>query len=209
MAALRNRQSSCCERIISISTAAETSSTSFPRYRYSRALLPSLNTPNTVLAPDVCKSLCSLGIYDRNQACLLWKRQKRSYGVGFIRRGKTVDTIKQKHPLCLTSYADKLCFCFAISDGLLPTNLVAMCVRPSFLAALISWASLLVVIDVAGQGGNARTVAVVASRAGLSPSLSPTDRGPGLFTLSALRLMILSDLSQISAVQHMGYLILT
>ena len=45
-------------------------------------------------------------------------------------------------------------------------------VSPSFLTALISWASLLVVIDVAGQGGNARTVAVVASRAGLSPSLS-------------------------------------
>ena len=52
MAALRNRQSSCCERI-SISAAAETSSTSFPRSRYSRTLLLSLNTPNTVLAPDV------------------------------------------------------------------------------------------------------------------------------------------------------------
>ena len=84
-----------------------------------------------------------------------------------------------------------------------------MCVRLSFLTALISWASLLVVIEVAGQGGNARTVAVVASRAGLSPSLSPTDRSPGPFTLSALQLMILSDLPQISAVQHMGYLILT
>ena len=65
-----------------------------------------------------------LGIYDRNQACPLWKRQKRPYRVGFIRRGKTVDTIKQKHPLNLTRYADKLCSCFAISDGLLPTNLV-------------------------------------------------------------------------------------
>ena len=121
MAALRNRQSSCCERI-SISATAETSSASFPRSRYSHALLLSLNTPNTVLAPDVYKRLCLLGIYDRNQACPLWKRQKRPYGAGFIRRGKTVDTIKQKHPLNLTIYADKLCSCFAISDGLLPTN---------------------------------------------------------------------------------------
>ena len=123
MAALRIRQSSCCERIF-ISAAAETSSTSFPRSRYSRALLLSLNTPNTVLAPDVCKRLCSLGIYDRNQACPLWKRQERPYRAGFIRRGKTVDTIKQKHPLSLTRYADNFCSCFSISDGLLPTNLV-------------------------------------------------------------------------------------
>ena len=118
MAALRNRQSSCCERIsISISAKAETSSISFTRSRYSRALLLSLITPNTVLAPDVCKRLCSLGSYDRNQACPLWKRQKRPYGAGFIRQGKTVETIKQKHPLSLTRYADKLCSCFAISDG--------------------------------------------------------------------------------------------
>ena len=65
-----------------------------------------------------------------------------------------------------------------------------MCVRPSSLTALISWASLLVVIDVAGQRGNVRTVAVVASRAGLSPSLLPTDRGPGSFTLSAHNILI-------------------
>ena len=123
MAALSNRQSSCCERI-SISAAAETSSTSFPRSRYSRTLLMSLNTPNNVLAPDVCERLCSLSIYDRNQSCPLWKRQKRPYGAGFIRRGKTVDIMTQKHPLSLTRYADKLCSCFAISDGLLPTNLV-------------------------------------------------------------------------------------
>ena len=123
MAALRNRQSPCCERL-SISAAAETSSTSFPRSRYSRALLLSLNAPNTALAPDVCKRLCSLGIYYRSQACPLWKRQKRPYGAGFIHRGKIVDTIKQKHPLSLTRYADKLCSYFAISDGLLPTNLV-------------------------------------------------------------------------------------
>ena len=51
-------------------------------------------------------------------------------------------------------------------------------------------------------------MAVVASRAELSPSLLPTDRGPGSFTLSALRLMTLSDPSQISAIQNMGYLIL-
>ena len=185
MSALRNRQSSCCERF-SISAAAETSSTSFPRSRYSRTLLLSLNTPNTVLAPDVCKRLCSLGIYDQNQAWPLWNRQKRPYGAGFIRRGKTVDTIEQKHPLSLTRYADKLCSCFAISDGLLPTNLVGHLCSACFLTTLISLSSLLVVIDVAGQGGNARTVAVVASRARLSSSLSPTDRGSGPFTLSAL-----------------------
>ena len=56
VAALLNRQSSCCERL-SISVAAETSSTSFPRSRYSRALLLSLNAPNTTLAPDVCKDI--------------------------------------------------------------------------------------------------------------------------------------------------------
>ena len=115
MAALCIRQPSCCERI-SISAAAETSSTSFPRSRYSRALLLSLNTPNTVLALDVCKRLWSLGIYDQNQACPLWKRQKRPYRAGFIRRGKTVDTIQQKHPLSLTSYADKLVCSAQLSD---------------------------------------------------------------------------------------------
>ena len=115
MAALRNRQSLFCKRL-SICAAAETSSTSFPRSRYSRARLLSLNAPNIALAPHVCKRLCSLGIYDRNQACPLWKRQKRPNGAGFIHRGKTVDTIKQKHPLSLTRYADKLCSCFAISD---------------------------------------------------------------------------------------------
>ena len=117
-------QSSCCERL-SISDAAETSSTSFARSRYSRALLLSLNVPNTALAPDVCKRLFWLGIYDRNQACPLWKREKRLYTAGCKHRGKTVDTIWQKHPLRFTRYADKLCSCFAISDGLLdlPTNL--------------------------------------------------------------------------------------
>ena len=123
MAALCNRHSSCCERL-SISAAAVTSSTSFARSRYSRALLLSLDTPNTALAPDVCKRLCSLGIYDRNQACPLWKRKKRPYRAGCRHRGKTVDTIRQKHPLSLTRYAEKLCSSFTISDGLLPTNLV-------------------------------------------------------------------------------------
>ena len=127
MAARRNRQSSCCERL-SISAAAETSLTSFARSRYSRALLLSLNAPNTALAPDICKRLCSLGIYDRNQAYPLWKRKKRPYRAGCRHRGTTVDTTRQKHPLSLTRYADKLCSCFAISDGLLPTNLVGhMC----------------------------------------------------------------------------------
>ena len=122
MAALRNRQSSCCERL-SISAAAETSPTYFARSRYSRALLLSLNAPNTALAPDVCKRLCSLGIYDRNQACPLWRRKKRPHRTGCRHRGKTVDTIKQKHSLSFTRYADKHCSYFAISDDLLSTNL--------------------------------------------------------------------------------------
>ena len=189
--------------------AAETSSTSFHRYRYSRALLLSLNAPNTALAPDICKRLCSLGIYDRNQACPLWNGQKRPYGAVLIRRGKTVDIINQKHPLSLTRHADKLCSCFAISDGRLPTNLVGH----------VCSAQLSDRVDQLGiSPGSHRRCRPGKKRpnrggrrqqAGLSPSLSPTNRGPEPFTLSALRLMILSDLSQISAVQHMGYLILT
>ena len=208
MAALCNRQCTCCERIL-ISAAAETSSTSFPRSRYNHALLLSLNTPNTALAPDVCKRLCSWGIYDRNQACSLWKRQKRPYGAGFIRRGKTVDTIKQKHPLSLTSKlnADKLCSCFAISDDLLPTNLVGH-VGSAQLSDRVDQLDISLGSHRRRRPGRKRPYRI-ASRAGLSPSLSPTDRGPGPFTLSALRLMILSDLPQISAVQHIGYLILT
>ena len=93
MAALCNRQSSCCERL-SISAVAETSSTSFARSRYSRALLLSLNAQNTALAPDVCKRLCSLGIHDQNQACPLWKRKKRPHRAGSRHRGKTANTIR-------------------------------------------------------------------------------------------------------------------
>ena len=93
MAALCKRQSSCCERL-SISAVAETSSTSFARSRHSRALLLSLNAQNTALAPDVCKRLCSLGIYDQNQACPLWKRKKRPHRAGCRHRGNTVNTIR-------------------------------------------------------------------------------------------------------------------
>ena len=72
MATLRN---SCCERL-SISAAAETSWTFFPRSRYSRALLLALNAPNTTLAPDICEGLCSMGIYDRNQAARCGRDRK-------------------------------------------------------------------------------------------------------------------------------------
>ena len=88
MATLCNRHSSCCERL-SISASAETSLTSFARSRYSRALLLSLNAQNTALAPDVCRRLRSLGIYDRNQACILWKRKKRPYRARCRLQGKT------------------------------------------------------------------------------------------------------------------------
>ena len=98
MAVLCNHQSSCCERL-SISAAAETSSTSFARSTYSRALLLSLNALNTAVAPDLCKRLCLLGIYDQNQTCPLWMRKKRPYRAGCRHQSKTVDTIWQKHPL--------------------------------------------------------------------------------------------------------------
>ena len=119
--ALCNRHSWCCEHL-SISATTETSPISFARSTYSRALLLSINAQNTALAPDICRRLCSLDIYNRNQACPLWKRKKRSHGAGCRHRGKTVDTIRQKHPL--TRYADKTCSCSPISEGPLPTNLV-------------------------------------------------------------------------------------
>ena len=53
----------------------------------------------------------------------MWKRKKTLYRARCRHRGKTVDTIRQKHPLSFTGYADKLCSCFTISGGLLPTNL--------------------------------------------------------------------------------------
>ena len=96
MAALHNRHSSCCARL-AISAAAQPSPTSFARSRHSRALslLLSLNAQNTALAPDVCSRLC----YDPNKTCSLWKRKKRPYRAGCRHRGKTVDTVRQKHPL--------------------------------------------------------------------------------------------------------------
>ena len=185
MAALCNRQSTCCERI-SISAATETSSTSFPRSRCSRALLLSLNTPNTVLAPDVCKRLCSMGIYDRNQACPLWKRQKRPHGAGFIRHGKTDDTIKQNHPLSLTRYADKLCSSFAITDGLLPTNLVG-----NVCSAQLS--DCVVQLGISPGSHRRRRPGRKSPCRGsrrkqgrTAHIIVTTDHGPGPFTLSAL-----------------------
>ena len=121
MAALCNRHSSCCERLL-ISAATETPPTSFARSRYSRALLLSLNTQNTALAPDVCRRLCSLDIHDRNRACPSWKRKTRPHRAECRHQSKTVDTIRQKQ--LLTRYTHKPCSCPPISDDLLPTNLV-------------------------------------------------------------------------------------
>ena len=50
------------------------------------------------------------------------RERKKPYRARYGHRCKTADTIRQKHPLSLTRYADKLCSCFTISDGLLPTN---------------------------------------------------------------------------------------
>ena len=204
---LCNRQSSCCERLsISTRPTAETTSTSFTRSRYSRALLLSFkrNAPNTALASDVCKRLCLLGIYYRNQACPLWKRQKRPYGAGFIHRGKTVDTIRQKHPLSLTRYADKLCSCLAISDGLLPTNLVGH-VCSAQLSDRVDQLGISPGSHRRRRPGRKRPYRGGRCKQGRTIPVIVT----GSFTLSALRLITLSCLPQISAVQHMGYLILT
>ena len=137
----------------------------------------------------------------------MWKRKKRPYRAGCRHRGKTVDAIRQKHPL--TIYVDKICSCFAISDGLLPTNLVGH-VCSVQLADRVEQPGISPGSYRHRRPARKRPLAVAASRAGMSPSISPTipppisptDRGPGSFTLSALRLMTLCDLSQISAVQH-------
>ena len=107
MPALYNCHSWCCERLL-ISTAAETSSISFARSRYSRALLLSLNAQSTALAPGVCKRLCSLGIYDRNQACRLWKRKKRPYRARCRHWGRTGHHQAETD---ITRCTDKTCSC--------------------------------------------------------------------------------------------------
>ena len=68
MAALSNRQSSCCERL-SICAAAETSPTSFARSRYIHALLLSLNAPKHSCPRCLQKTLLSRHL-DRNQVWL-------------------------------------------------------------------------------------------------------------------------------------------
>ena len=148
MVALCNRRSSCCERL-SISTAAETSLTSFARSRYSGALLLSLNAQNTALDPDVCRHFArkaftigpGLPVVEEKE-----KRKKRPYRAGCRHRGKTVDT---KHPL--TRYTDKTCSCSPISDGHLPTNLEPHVCSAQHADHVISWASLWVAIVVAGR----------------------------------------------------------
>ena len=74
------------------------------------------------------------------------------------------------------------------------------CVRPSLLSVFISSALPQLVIIAAGQRGNAPTVAVVTSRAGLSPSSSATGRhpSPGPSTLSLHRPSTVPDVSQLS-----------
>ena len=76
--------------------------------------------PKTLLLPQI--SAEDRGIYDQNQVCALWQRNKRSYRAGCRHRGTTVYTIRQNHHL--SRYTDKTCSCSPISDGLLPTDLV-------------------------------------------------------------------------------------
>ena len=215
IASLYNRHVLCCARL-KISAAAQPSLTSFARSRCSRALLLSLNAPNTAFDPDVCSRLCFLVIHDRNQACSLCKKKKkkekkkkkkRPYRGRCTHGGKTVIP-SGRHIRWLDVQIKLAPVPRSLTDSYLQIY-YPICVRPSLLTALISWVSLMVAIVAAGQRGYAATVVVVASRAGLSPSLSVTDCGAGSFTLSVLRLMTLSDLPQIGEVQHMGYHILT
>ena len=118
MAALYNRHSSYSARL------AISLQLNHHRYklRHSRALLLSLNAQHTSLTPDVRSRLGLLGIYGSNQACSLRKRKKRPYRAGCRHRGKTEETVRQKHPV--TRCADKTCSCFPTSDSLLPITKV-------------------------------------------------------------------------------------
>ena len=73
------------------------------------------------------------------------------------------------------------------------------CVRPGLLSVFISSALPQVVIVAVGQRGNAPTVVVVTSRAGLSPPSSVTGRhpSPGPSALSLHRPSTVPDISQL------------
>ena len=96
MAALCNRHSSCCEEFLLQLNIAD-------------FLCPTavIKCPEHYSCPRCMQKTFTLDIYDRNQACLLWKTKKRPYRAGCRPRDKTVDTIRQKHPL--TRYTDKTC----------------------------------------------------------------------------------------------------
>ena len=74
------------------------------------------------------------------------------------------------------------------------------CVLPSLLSVFISSAFPQAIIVATGQRGNAPTMVVVASRAGLSPSSSATGRhpSPGPSALSLHRPSTVPDVSQLS-----------
>ena len=78
------------------------------------------------------------------------------------------------HPVCACvtkptrAYATRGTNCCHLTDS--------TCVRPGLLSVFISSALPQVIIVAAGQRGNAPTVVVVASRAGLSPSSLATGR---------------------------------
>ena len=139
----------------------------------------------------------------------VWKRKKRPYRAGCRHRGKTVDTIRQKHPLSFTRYADKLCSCFAISDGLLPTNLVGH-VCSAQLSDRVDQLGISPGSHRCRRPGRKRPYSGGRCKQGRTMPVIVTDRPQiGSFTLSTRPLMTLSNLPQISAVQHVGYLILT
>ena len=106
MAAVCNHQSSCCERL-SISAATEISSSPFARSRYGRALLLSLNAQDTALAPGVCKRL--LARHFRSGPGLPVVEEKEKTIQSWVQTPRqAVDTIRQKHPLRFTRYAEKI-----------------------------------------------------------------------------------------------------
>ena len=102
------------------------------------------------------------------------------------------------YPVCCSvtkptrAYATRATSCCLLTDS--------TCVRPSLLSVFISSALPQAISVVAGQRGNAPTVVVVASRAGLSPTSSATGRhpSPGPSALSLHRPPTVPDVSQLS-----------
>ena len=118
-------------------------------------------------------------------------------------------TMTAMYPVCASvtkptrAYATRGTNCCHLTD--------TTCVRPGLLSMFISSTLPQVVIVAARQRGNAPTVVVVASRAGLSPSSSATGRhpSPGPSALSLHRPSTVPDVSQLSVTRTVTMLYVT